>query len=282
MLEKYYQGLNDDPRDVRVDLHMHSDASDGTWSPEELAEHVKDAGIRIFALTDHNTVEHVSRTSALARAQGIFFIPGVEIDSVHEGYTYHILGLGIDAENSSLQLLLKDQEEKMAMRDKRAVAFLESRYPQVSAEDYEHYADDRRRGGWKVLNYCIDKKLCSDYKEFFALFPDDSPLSEPPGFHPVKEVISVIKKAGGCAVLAHPGTSFYNPDYRAVLNDMLKMGIQGVECYHIENSEEVTRYALEFCVAHRLLITGGSDCHGSFVSRRRLGNPDVRLSDLVL
>lgn len=282
MLEKYFQGIKDDPRDVRVDLHVHSCASDGTWSPEELVRHVKEAGIRIFALTDHNTIENVSRTSALARAQGVFFIPGVEIDSVHEGYTYHILGLGIDIENSGLKSLLKNQEERMEMRDKRAIAFLESKYPHVSAEDYECYEDDRSRGGWKALNYCIDKKLCSDYREFFALFPDDSPLSEPPGFHPAEDVISVIKKAGGCAVLAHPGASFYSPDYRTVLNDMLKMGIQGVECYHIENGEEVTRYALEFCNTHKLLVTGGSDCHGAFVRERRLGNPDVRLSDLVL
>jgi len=282
MLEKYYQGLMNDPRDVRVDLHMHSNASDGTWSPEELVRHVKEAGIRIFALTDHNTVAYVSRTAALAKTQGLFFIPGVEIDSIHAGYTYHILGLGIDVENSSLQLLLKDQEEKMAMRDKKAIAYLTSRYPQVSAEDYDRYEDDRRRGGWKSLNYCIDKGLCTDYKEFFALFPEDSPLSEPPGFHPADEVIAIIKKAGGYAVLAHPGTGFYNPDYRAVLHDMLKMGIQGVECYHIENSEEVTRYARAFCMEHGLLITGGSDCHGSFVAKRRLGNPDVRLSDLVL
>jgi len=282
MLEKYYQGLTDDPRDVRVDLHVHSNASDGTWSPEELVSHVKGAGIRIFALTDHNSVDNVASTYAIAREQGIFFIPGVEIDSVYKGYTYHILGLGIDAGSSGLRSLLKEQEEKMEMRDKRAIAYLETRYPQVSAEEYDCYVDDRSRGGWKSLNYCIDKKLCSNYREFFALFPEDSPLSEPPGFYPAEEVISVIKKAGGCAVLAHPGASFYNPDYRAVLSDMLRLGIQGVECYHIENGEEITRYALEFCAAHGLLITGGSDCHGTFVRERRLGNPDVRLSDLVL
>jgi predicted metal-dependent phosphoesterase TrpH len=282
MLEKYYQGLKDDPRDVRVDLHVHSNASDGTWPPEELVKHVKAAGIRIFALTDHNTINNVSRTSALARAHGVFLIPGVEIDSFHEGYSYHILGLGIDIENSRLRLLLKDQEERMEMRDKGAIAFLESKYPHVSAEDYDRYEDDHSRGGWKALNYCIDKKLCTDYREFFALFPGDLPFFVPSVFHPAEDVISVIKKAGGCAVLAHPGASFYNPDYRAVLSDMLELGIQGIECYHIENGEEVTRYALKFCAAHGLLVTGGSDCHGTFVPERWLGNPEVRLSDLVL
>ena len=91
----------------------------------------------------------------------------------------------------------------------------------------------------------------------------------PSVFHPAEDVISVIKKAG--VVLAHPGASFYNP-ITVLCYDMLELGIQGIECYHIENGEEVTRYALVLRCP-RILVTGGSDCHGTFVPERWLEIP---------
>ena len=282
MLEKYFIALSGRPEETKVDLHMHSTVSDGTWTPAELVRNVKEAVISIFALTDHDDIGNVAKTAALAADEGLCFIPGVEINSTWNGYTYHILGLGIDTGNQGLCGLLDENVKKVDRKDDEAVAYLEKMYPQISNEEFKAYENKRERGGWKALNYLIDKNLCNNYKDYFKLFKNDSGGFAAVRFRSPAEVIAVIRQAGGCAVLAHPGASFYDPDYRSVLEHMLLEGIQGIECYHPENNEAVRRYALDFCKLNKLLITGGSDCHGAFLPARCLGVPDVRLSDLVL
>jgi predicted metal-dependent phosphoesterase TrpH len=94
--------------------------------------------------------------------------------------------------------------------------------------------------------------------------------------------ISCVKEAGSIPVLAHPGSGLYGNDYKKTVSAVLEMGIDGLECYHPENSPEVTKYCLEICKKNNLYITGGSDCHGEFVKERRLGKPDIDLSYLKI
>ena len=282
MLERFYCALNQKPGEIKVDLHMHSTVSDGTWMPEELVHNVKSAGIRLFALTDHDNIGNVAKTTALAMEAGLCFIPGVEVSSTWNGRTYHILGLGVDISHPDLKSLLDKNQEQVDKKDDDAIGYLEGLYPQVSNEEYKVYENKRDRGGWKALNYLIDKGLCANYKDFFKLFEGDASEFVTPSFQSPAEVVAVIGKAGGCAILAHPGASFYDPDYRYVIEHMLHEGIQGIECYHPENNETIKQYALEFCRRNNLLITGGSDCHGTFHPGRHLSLPDIRLSDLVL
>ena len=93
-------------------------------------------------------------------------------------------------------------------------------------------------------------------------------------------VISAVIKAGGIPVLAHPGTKFYNNDYRVTIDFMLVKGIKGIECFHPENCEEVTGYCIDFCKKNKLYITGGSDSHGDFVKERILGKPEIWLDQI--
>lgn len=282
MLERYYAAIDGDTKEIRVDLHMHSTASDGTWIPGELVKKVADAGIKLFSLTDHDTVKNVAETAAQAEKAGLFFIPGVEIGALWEGRVYHILGFGVDVCNPLLLRLLREHTEQVEETDEQSVVFLEGLYPHVSRKEYLEYEDDRTRGGWKALNYLIDKGLCKNYKDFFKLFRGNSESIVAFDYYPPEEVCRVIKEAGGRPVLAHPGASFYDPDYKAVLEYMKNAGIQGVECYHPENGPDITQYALEFCRANGLMVTGGSDCHGDFLPMRRLGLPDIRLADLTI
>ena len=282
MLEKYYSTLSENPKDVKVDLHMHSIVSDGTWPPEILVKNVKDAGIKIFALTDHDDVAHVEQTGALAIENDMFFIPGVEINSTFKDHSYHILGLGVDILNEALLAVLEENRNLFIDKDDGAIRYLQTRYPQVSPEEFKAYHNKRERGGWKALNYLIDKKLCANFREYFKLFEGEGSSFLSLTFHSPAEVITLVHNAGGQAILAHPGASFYDPDYQFVLDSMLSEGIDGVECFHPENNEAVTQYALDFCRSHGLLITGGSDCHGTFLPARCYGRPDVRLSDMVL
>jgi 3',5'-nucleoside bisphosphate phosphatase len=269
-------------QDIKVDLHLHTTASDGTWTPRRLIRNINDAGIRLFAVTDHDTTDNIAEMAMLAGEYELKFIPGVEVNAAWENNNYHILGLGIDMADKELQKLLHHNRKLLENKDLISINYLEKKFPGVSFEEFETYVNNPERGGWKALNYIIDKKLCCNYREFFSLFDKgDNPL-EKTGFASPEEVVKTIRSAGGYAILAHPGASFYHKDYKSTTAFMLQAGISGIECFHPENSDEITRYCLELCERNELLVTGGSDCHGEFVVGRCLGKPDIRLSQLHL
>ena len=267
---------------MKVDLHIHTTASDGTWSPDKLMKYVIEAGIELFAVTDHDSTDNVAETALLAKEHGVDFIPGVEVNTYHDGLNYHILGLGIEPENRKLQTLLQKNKQLAAQRDHESIKRLEKKYPHISVTDYDKYINNHERGGWKALNYLIDKNLCTSYKDYFTLFEEQENPFKKQVFVAPGQAIETIRNAGGISVLAHPGASFYSKDYQKLISFMIKEGISGIECYHPDNSPEITRYARKICDEQNLLITGGSDCHGDFIAARFLGHPDIRFSSLKL
>ena len=156
----------------KADLHIHTTASDGTWGPEQLVGRLKSSGISLFAVTDHDSTENIDKVAALARENRIGFIPGVETTVSYNGLNYHILGLGINHVNKRLQSILKNNRTLMEQINIENILYLETRHECVSLREYEKYAYNRERGGWKSLNYSIDKGLCSSYTDFFSLFKE--------------------------------------------------------------------------------------------------------------
>ncbi|MFZ5354360.1 MAG: PHP domain-containing protein [Bacillota bacterium] len=269
-------------RRIRADMHMHTTASDGTWSVELLLKKLVEAGIEVFSVTDHDTVENIPELIEKTNRINIKYIPGVEVNSALEGFSYHILGYGIDYQNKELNSLLQFNIKCLEDFDSECISLLESKHGHVKASDFHAYEDNRERGGWKALNFLKDMGMCKDHREFFKLFVDDSYIFSKLCFKHPKEAIDTIVKAGGVPVLAHPGAAFYSRDYGSVLNNMLEYGIRGIECYHPENSSEITDYCLKLCKEKDLLITGGSDCHGDFLPARKLCLPELYLDMLDL
>jgi predicted metal-dependent phosphoesterase TrpH len=218
----------------------------------------------------------------MAIASNLAFIRGVEIDTYDEGQFFHILGYNIDTENERLNHILLRNRAFIERKNKESMALLMKMGHPVSPDEYDTYKNRPERGGWKALNYAIDKGLCQTYREFFNLFVEKEDLFTMKVDVKPEEAISCIKHAGGIPVLAHPGSGLYINDYQKTISAVLKMGIDGVECYHPENSPEVTEYCMEICKKNNLYITGGSDCHGGFVKGRRLGKPDIDLSHLKI
>lgn len=267
---------------IKVDLHLHTTASDGTWGPERLVGELVEKGISIFSVTDHNSIDNVKIISALAEASNLTIIPGVEVDVSYNSRSYHMLGYGIDIENQALLLILKMNRELMEEKDDESIQYLEDSGFNVSLEDYKSYVNDVEKGGWKALNYLIDRGFCTGPSDFFKLFtsygnPFDKMTFVSPG-----DAAEAIRAAGGIPVLAHPGASFYGGDFKSVVKLMMENGVMGIECFHPENSSEITDYCLDVCNKNNLLITGGSDCHGLFVPKRRIGLPDIRLGQLKI
>ncbi|HBF36748.1 MAG TPA: PHP domain-containing protein, partial [Firmicutes bacterium] len=155
---------------LKVDLHLHTTASDGTWGPEKLVSKIKNAGIGLFAVTDHDSTENLTEVAGQARELDLGFIKGVEINTSYQQRNYHILGLGVDPANHELQALLTMNRQLMEEKDDESIRYLEGKYPGVSFSEYQVYMNHRERGGWKAFNYLMDKQLCNSHQDFFRLF----------------------------------------------------------------------------------------------------------------
>lgn len=267
---------------MKVDLHIHTTASDGSWTPRELIKEVIAAGIGLFAVTDHDSIDNLAETQQRADAAGLLFVPGVEICSTLRGQQFHLLGYGFDPASSELAGLLKKNTELMEHADEASIRKLIAHGLPIDYEEYQVYRHDPKRGGWKTLSYLTDKGLCADVKGFFAdLFCSERGIAFP-DFPPPREVIAAIHAAGGKAVLAHPGSKFHGSQLEETLDYFAAEAIDGIECFHPCHDNDVSIQALTWCKRHGLLITGGSDCHGAFVPERRLGQPDLDLEKLYL
>ena len=221
----------------KVDLHIHSTASDGTWTPQDLVDAAVGAGLGIIAVTDHDSTANVAETVRLAGERGIKCVPGVEVCSTKDDISFHILGYGIDLANKPLQELLAHNTHLLEQKDDDSVQLLIKQGWPLDFKEFKNYTYDRRRGGWKSLAYLIDKGLCTGVDDFFKrIFTKEHDLGFPI-FPSIREVI--------------------------------------FECYHSGHSREDTQLLLTHCRAEGMLISGGSDCHGSFVPGRHLGKPDV-------
>lgn len=269
-----------------IDLHIHTIASDGCWTPQEVVGQIRKAGIKVFSITDHDTTASIDETSRLTEGENLIFIPGVEISSTFEGKLYHILGYGIDPHNVELQNLLLENTRLMIKKDDDTIHMLMEEGHILDFSEYLSYEYDAGRGGWKTLNFLIDKGLCRDAGDFFnRLFTGNSKIPFPT-FSLPRKVISLIQGAGGVAVLAHPGGSLDSKnnlsfsELEKVLEGFHGSGIDGIECYHPAHDSEMTEFYLKWATGKGLLVTGGSDCHGDFIPTRQLGGQGLTVETL--
>jgi predicted metal-dependent phosphoesterase TrpH len=264
----------------RVDLHIHTIASDGSWTPRQAVDAAKKAGLGVMAVTDHDSVDSVAAAREAAREAGIVCYTGVEICSTYEGHCFHILGYGMDIDHPLFREHLAYNTELLERTDEEAIGKLGREGWPVSIEEYRAYRYDPARGGFKALFYLVDKGLCRDVKDFFSrIFVKERGLDFPV-FPTIEETVATIHQAGGVALLAHPASHFHGPGLRETLHAVSKKPLDGFECYHTAHNKPDTAALVEFCREHHKLISGGSDCHGRFVDGRIIGQP-VILEDQI-
>ncbi len=267
---------------MRTDLHIHTTASDGCWTPAETVAHVRETGIDLFAIADHESTANVVETAALARAAGLAFLPAVEVTTLADNTNFHVLGYGIDPLDPALDAVLSANIARMHWVNDETLRRLAHHGHPVSMEAYACYQNDPSRGGWSALNYLIDLGVCRDAHDFFArIFVPPFRPPEPDFPHPA-EAAALIRAAGGLPILAHPGASLRQQGLdKTTLAPFVEFDLAGIECYTSYHDPAATQVCLDFCRHHDLLITGGSDCHGRFVGRP-LGIPAIYLADLRL
>lgn len=248
-----------------VDLHIHSTCSDGTFTPEEIVRRAVEAGVGAISVTDHDAIEGTLRAEPLARAAGLLYVRGVEIDTLWEGRDVHMLAYKADFEDERLLSIIREARERMDAMSDRLLARMLPDFPMLDAGEYAAFERDSSLGGWKMLDYLLKKgvtRAMTDGMRFYARY---GVTYADAGFRPAAEVVAAIRAAGGRAVLAHPGLTLSGVEnFPRALERLADVGVDGVECYYPAHTRDVEQICLSLCARRGLLPTAGSDCHGAF------------------
>jgi predicted metal-dependent phosphoesterase TrpH len=244
-----------------IDLHLHTTASDGRSSPEQLVRTAAAAGITTLAVTDHDTTAGVAAARVAAGAVGVDVVMGIEITAVLEGRDVHILGYFFDDTYPELVTFLAAQREDRRRRVDAIVERLTALGAPVNYRAIAKQAQDSHKaiGRPAIARALVAAGHARDVQDAFDRFLADgrpafiSRQGAPPG-----EVIALLRRAGGVASFAHPGKLGLD----AVLPGLAAAGLTGLEVFHPDHDAEAVRKYSVIAEALNLTPTGGSDYHG--------------------
>ncbi|MBQ1876530.1 MAG: PHP domain-containing protein [Selenomonas sp.] len=244
------------------DLHMHTTYSDGRLTPEELVAAAKDAGLRYMAITDHDTVGGIGHLyeTGMYPCKSIRIIPGIEFSAHHPLREIHILGYNIDIFYGPLVDKLNDITEARWTRFSEMVAKLQQLGYDVSETEVLTLAGASKSISRSHIGRVLVKKgyFPSIREAFDALLAKGQPAYVPHYRLEVREIVDLVKAAGGTPVLAHP--KLVGDD--ALVERICQSGIEGLECFYPRHNEEDTQRYLAMADRYGLLVSGGSDYHG--------------------
>jgi len=250
-----------------VDLHIHSNYSDSSRSPEEIASIAKNKNVNLISVCDHATIESYDRLSTSCEKNNINCVLGVELGAMFEKESLHVLAYNFNKDNENMKSLINRQYQTIECE--YIVYNMSLDYPQMSLEDYKKFEYPKDKGGWKYLYYAVAKGAAATYEEanltIYGKYSTPNHLSDS-GSCNLQDICSIIKKANGVPVFAHPGDLYKNNSdmFIKFLNDVKQRGIEGIECYYPSHSKDVTNICVDFCKKNDLRITCGCDCHGDF------------------
>ena len=259
---------------LNADLHCHSVVSDGTLSPEALAERAKANGVELWALTDHDEIGGLQRAAAAAKANGLHFLTGAEISVTFAGETVHIVGLGFDAENAAMVDGLHAtrggrQQRAMAMADGLAKVGILGAYDGA----LKFVGNPELISRTHFARFLVESGACSNTSEVFRKYlTEGKPGYVPHRWATLKDAVTWITQAHGVAVIAHPGRYKFtaNEEY-ALFTEFKAHGGQAVEVVTGSHSPpEYIKYA-ETAKEFSLAASRGSDFHCPDESRIDLG-----------
>jgi hypothetical protein len=245
--------------DGKADLHLHTSFSDGVFSPRELIDRVRLAGLNTIAITDHDHTGALEQASALGKQAGIEVIAGVELSTSVGEQDIHILGYFFDAGNPDLQKHLVIFREERLKRAERIVEKLNDLHIPLSLEAVLDRAGAGAVGRPHIASALVDEGLTGTYHEAFLKYIGfGKPAYEKKYLVTPREAITMIARAGGLSFLAHPGRTVDE----ALLLELIAAGIDGIEVVHPSHTPERLAYYAGIVNEYYLLSSGGSDFHG--------------------
>ena len=259
-----------------VDLHVHSTSSDGSVAPAELPALGAAVGLSAMVLTDHDSVGGVAAFLDAARRQGIASVSGIELSTRFEFAEVHLLGYGVDIADGALLAELARIRSSRAERNVKILARLDAMgFPLDEAEVMALAGDPEVVGRPHIAEAMRRRGYVADVREAFDRFiGDDRPAYEPRERMETADGIRILRAAGGVVVWAHPRIGFSSASFRSILRRIVPEGLDGVEAYHSNHSDNKTADVLDAARELGLLETGGSDFHGVY-------KPDVALGRVM-
>lgn len=250
-------------KNIMIDLHMHSTASDGQYTPEELVKLVKNAGIELMALTDHDSIAGVEEAQQVAHQNGICCIAGIELSIRHE-QELHMLGLGIDTHNERLSRFCEQLVRDRDTRADKIISYLEEFGLTVLRQEVEAKAGSNVIGRPHFAQVLLEKGYVSSIQEAFDRYLATEGFSKIERPKPsAEEGIHMIHEAGGIAVLAHPvSLKKSGADLEQEISELVKEGLDGIETYYSTHTEKQIQEYHELAKKYQLIETAGSDFHG--------------------
>ena len=260
-----------------VDLHTHTTASDGELAPRELVKEAARRGVRVLAITDHDSTEGLAEAlHEAAKHPPLTLVPGVEINCDVDGGEVHILGYFLDYEVEWFQAFCRDQRAERVARVHRIAARLTELGMPIDPREVFDLVQEGSAGRPHVAQVMVRHGYVKSVREAFDKYlRSGGPAHVPRKKLSPAEAVALIRKARGVPVLAHPGLAGKDE----LIPELVRAGLMGIECYYQEHSGSQTAAYVQMCKDLGLVATGGSDFHGSRAGRPNpLGTPHVPLA----
>lgn len=254
-----------------IDLHTHTNESDGSCSPRQLIEAAERAGVEALGITDHDTFAGYDQAREAARSAGLPLVCGIELSTKLHGYSAHLLGYFPLANGlASFRQWVRGMQDSRRERNVRLAARLRELGFDIRVEE----AEARGRGMTGRPHFAqimVEKGYVANFRQAFDEYLDESQKGyvyrHEPSF---AEGVAKIREAGGVASLAHPGR--VKGDVPALLPELCAAGLNAIEAYHSDHSPNETGLYLRLARQYGLKVTGGSDFHGDLKPEVRLGS----------
>ena len=254
-----------------VDLHIHSTASDGTDTPQQIIRKCARLNLKLCSVTDHDTISGQEESVYYAKKLGVPYITGVEFSVRHDG-EFHVLGYGVDIHNKELNDVFRDLQQARVRRMQKIVSLLNECGKKITYEEVKAVSKGKSIGRPHVANVLVEKGYAGSFDEAFKVYLNETGSC----FVPREKIsqdtaISLILKAGGLPVLAHP--KFIKAEsLNTLVSEVGDMGLWGIEAYYPAHSNSDVQRFLALAKENGLYVTAGSDYHGSIKPRAALAS----------
>ena len=267
-------------RHVSIDLHIHTTASDGTFTPAQVVSHAHRLKLKAIAITDHDTVAGSKEALLSGIPPSLEFLTGVEISATPPSFypgsgSFHLLGYSIRLDDPQLNRTLEKLQQARKNRNPAIINRLNELGISITLDEVRREAGEGQLGRPHIAQFIVKKRAVASIDEAFDRFLGTGK----PAYVDKQRVecfkaIEIILAAGGVPVLAHPGLLDYKTDNQLdeLIGELKKAGIQGVEVYYSGHTPDQTRLYAELAKRHDLLMTGGSDFHGAIQPEIEMGS----------
>jgi predicted metal-dependent phosphoesterase TrpH len=248
-----------------LDLHTHTTASDGIFTPAKLIDYSIEKGLSVIAITDHDTVGGVDEGLRHADQTGFTCIPGIEFSVDYPDGSFHLVGLYIDHTNEMLVDILQELKKYRDNRIYHMIDDLKKHDINITVEEVQKEADGGSIGRPHVARVLVARGYGENIRDIFQNFL----IEGKPGFVKKKKItldnaVTVIEGAGGIPVLAHPASlaEKVKKPFENILTDLMEQGVIGIEAYASMHTPQQVEEYISLAEKYKLLVTGGSDFHG--------------------